>query len=800
MAIKLHHRLTSNLKIVTHVTCIRESLFLIILLVACPKMGQAYNKVLKHQVENIAEIHGIEKLNSLNDLLVSSDFIKAHLLENKIFFQFNKTLLNKAMLFVRHGAGYKQVVWTKHGNNLLLQIPRIESLSGTIIPVNNDPSVMANTIGVFPIIKEKSDSKTFYIKVTDLFIKNAVAWQYGFKETIISNLSLINTVNYLQNEIIIKTDRVISKNNIKSTVSVDFSFLLLPKPMKPRLFDYRIGFVIEDELSAINYHPKNAKACISRWRLEKKDKSKKISDPIKPIIFYFDPGMPEKWKPYVKAGILKWLPAYELAGFKNAIQVKDAPTGDKNWSINSVNHSIVRWVTKENIRGFEKGSGSTVSNIVDFRSGEILKSDINIGSSYEHLADDYFIRCSPLDKRAQQYPFPDDLMGELIGYLVAHEAGHAFGLKDANYGEYAYPFNKMRDKHWLKHMGHTPSIMNYARHNYIAQPEDNIPPSLLIQKVGPTDIYTITWGYKPFSNSYDPKDELPYLEKMIRQQDTVLWYRYNMGQREKTGPSYHDLVVDNNDPIKSTALGLKNLKRVMELLPRVTKTKKDDSVLERLYSKTLKLWFEEMSHVLTLVGGYTVYFKSGEQKGNTYTKIPKFIQKEALVFLMANAFNRSDWLANPKITDKFQYTVFSDKITYYQLRLLSDLLDPARLKRLQRMGYAPEYSGITKNTLSKLRIGLWKEVNEDAIVIKAYRQELQSFYITTLIKGISKPKNYTSANKNDKFYVYTDYTRSLFMSELILLKKNITDHMSKVKDPVTHGHLSLCLKQINKIL
>lgn len=798
MAIKLYHLFTSYIKIGTYFTCIRETLFSIILLVACPEMGQAYNKVfnnniLKHKIEKVSLIGGTDSKNS-------NDFIKADLHENKVFFELNKTLLNKAMLFVRHGKGYKQVIWTKHGNNLLLQVPRIESLAGVIIPINNDPSVMANTIGIFPIIKEKSDAKTFYIEVTSLFIKNMVAWQYGFKESVISNLSLVNAVSYLQNEIIIKTNRIISKNNIRSTVSVDFSFLLLPKPLKPRLFDYRVGYFVENELSAINYHPKNAKACISRWRLEKKHKNKKISAPIKPITFYFDPSMPKKWKRYVKAGILKWLPAFEAAGFKNAIQVKDAPVDDKNWSINSVNHSMIRWLTKKNIRGFEKGSGSTVSNIIDFRSGEILKSDINIGSSYQHLADDYFIRCSPLDKRAQQYPFPDDLMGELIGYLVAHEAGHAFGLKDANYGEYAYPFDKMRNKKWLKDMGHTPSIMTYARHNYIVQPEDHIPPSLLIQKVGPTDIYSIIWGYKHFLDGDDPKEELPYLEKLIKQQDTMLWYRYHMGQREKIGPSYHDLVIDNNAPIQSTVLGLKNLKRVIELLPEITKTKKDHSVLERLYDKTLKLWFEQMSHVLTLVGGYTVYFKSRAQKGDAYTKIPKSIQKEALDFLMVNAFDRPDWLTSPEVTDRFQYTVFSDKITYYQLRLLSDLLDPARLKRLQRMEYAPEYSGITKNTLSKLRIGLWKELNDDAIVIKAYRHELQNFYISILIKGITKSKNYTSVNKNDKFYVYTEYTKSVFTSELMLLEKSITEKINTVNNGVTQGHLRRCLQQINKVL
>ena len=231
----------------------------------------------------------------------------------------------------------------------------------------------------------------------------------------------------------------------------------------------------------------------------------------------------------------------------------------------------MRWLNKDGIRGQDNKAGSGVSRIVDLRSGEILKSDIIIGSSYQYFSDSYFIRCSPLDKRAQQYPFPDDLMGALIQSVVAHEAGHAFGIQDANYGEYTYPFDKMRDKKWLQDMGHTPSIMTYGRHNYIVQPEDSIPPTLLIQKVGPTDVYNIKWGYESFPNINNPQDELPYLEKMIRQQDSIPWYRYNISNYEKTGPDCSNEVADNNNPIKSTELGLRNMKRVIELLPTVTK-------------------------------------------------------------------------------------------------------------------------------------------------------------------------------------------------------------------------------------
>lgn len=756
---------------------------LIILFVACPFWGQVNDKFLIQQTP-----------------LAENDFIKVYLKENKVFFGLNDTLLNKDMLFVRHDKGYKHVIWSRHMDYVLLETPRIESLSGAVIPINNDPSIQKITIGAFPIIKEKSNSQTHYIDVTDLFMQNTVEWYSGFSETVITNLSLINDIKYLKDEIVISTKSVVSKNTAKSMAIVDFSFFLLPEPMKPRLFDYRMGYFTEDENSYINHFPKNAKATISRWRLEKRFKDKKISEPIKPITFYLAPDVPNKWKPYIKAGIFEWLSAFEAAGFKNAIQVKDAPIGDQNWYINSVNNAIVRWSNKDKIRLFENNFGSTVSKITDFRSGEILKSDIIIGSSIQNISDEYFIRCGPLDKRARQYPFPDDLMGELIQSLVAHEAGHSFGLKDANYGEYTYPFGKMRDKKWLEEMGHTPSIMNYARHNYIVQPEDNISPSLLIQKVGPTDVYNIKWGYQTIPNTSRPQDELPYLEKLIKQQDTVPWYSYNLNQFEIIGPGCSNEVVDNNSPIKSTELGLKNIKRVIELLPTVTKSEKDNDLLERLYHKTLTLWLNQMKHVMTLIGGYTIHYKSGDQKGAVYAQIPLDLQEDAMDFLLLNAFETPNWLVSPEFASRFQYSMATDKMTEYQLELLSGLLSAARIKRVEMMEISSKDEEITKKLLSKLRIGLWDELFENTIKIKYNRQELQNAYIAFLTDAINSKKSYVTINPSERQYVYSDYSRNIFMSELIFLKETIINNLNKAKDNATHAHLNLCLLNLDKIV
>ena len=742
---------------------------LIILLVACPLWGQVNNN------------------------------IKAHLEAGRLYFEIGEGLLQKPMLLVRHGMGQHQIIWAKQPDQILLILSPIHSLSGVVIPLKNDGRTDGKILGRFPIIKEKSSLRSFYIDVTDLFLQTAIKWHSELPETVLVDRSYIEGIRHLENETVIMTKRTTMYGEQRSTEDVDFSFFILPDPMEPRLFDHRMGYFCEDQYSAINAYPKYAMASIMRWRLEKKHKNRKVSEPIEPIVFYFDPAMPDKWKPYVKAGILEWLPAFEAAGFKNAIEVREIPKNGEDWPENSVGCSMVRWANHANIRGREGKGGSTVRQIVDLRSGEILKSNIILGSSYQGLSDQYFVRCAPMDPRAWQYPFPDDLMGELIQSVTAHEAGHAFGLRDANYGEYAYPFEKMRDRDWLEEMGHTPSVMTYARHNYIVQPEDNIPPSLLIQKVGPADVYQIKWGYQTIPDQTGPSEGASHLAKLIRQQDSIAWYRYNIGYVEILGPGATDEVVDNDDPIKSTEFGLKNIERVLELLPQVNHGQKDNALLERLHEETLELWYQQMQQVLSLIGGYTVQYKSGSQKGDVYSPIPYKTQEEAMEFLLNNAFEVPDWLSKPSFLLRIQYSSNSDRLIGHQLKLLSELMDSFRMKRLEQMeGTFPD-NEITMKLLSRLRSGLFKELDHDGIRIGKRRQELQSVYIALCIKAVAEERNYGNTLNDENHYLYSYHSKSILAQEILELKKEILNRLETVRDGATIGHLKLCLRQIGRL-
>lgn len=727
------------------------------------------------------------------DISEKRGFLSAELVDGKLFLKIPVILLDTPLLFVKHHDGYKhiykQVVWSKFGDQLLLEAPRIRSETGIIIPINNDPLVLKNTLAIFPIIKASSSSELFYIEVTKLFLSNAVDWGLHVNEKVVSDLSYITKIKQFDNEVVIKTSRVTIKNQIKQTATSDFSFFLLPTPMKPRLFDYRMGFFNEDLSNAIHRGRSSPTASIARWRLEKKHKHKDTSVPIKPITFIVSDDIPEKWRPYVAAGILEWLPAFEAAGFKNALEVIEGNSAE-DVPINSVNQSMVRFGHKRLVRGFEDNGGSTVSIIIDKRSGEILKCDILIGTSLQFLSDTYFIRCAPMDIRGQKHPFPDDLMGALIQRVVAHEAGHAFGLMDANYGEYAYPFEKMRDEAWLRTMGHTPSIMTYARHNYIVQPEDHVDPSLLIQKVGPNDSYNIKWGYTPFS-----KDEHRHLERMIRWQDSIPWYRFVNTGHENLGPSTTNEVVDNDDPIKSTIMGLKNMKRVIALIPKVNEDKKDFALMKRLHRKTLELWRNQMLHVLSLVGGYQIHYKSGNQPGEMYPPIAYDIQMEAMDFFIEQAFNPPEWLTHPEYLNKISYTTYPDMIVELQLRLLFKLIAPSRMKRLEYLETIDSYDGISEVFLSKISSGLFKELEQDHVRISAERQEIQSVYINQLCKIVDKERDQLLADKNS--LSYTNHSKSLFLNELMSLKTLISKHMNKNMDEQNKGHLKLVLRQMD---
>jgi hypothetical protein len=569
-----------------------------------------------------------------------------------------------------------------------------------------------------------------------------------------------------------------------SSVLMSYSMVLLPeKPMQPRLHDERVGFFsLMQRDFGVDEHRAPERRYITRWRLEKKNAAAAVSEPVKPIVYYIDPATPAKWVPYVKSGVEVWQKAFEGAGFARAIVAKEAPTAaeDPEWSPEDARYSVIRWLpsTIENAQG---------PHVRDPRSGEILESDIlmyhNVMNLLTHW---YFVQAGPLDPRAKTLPLPDALMGELVHYVVAHEVGHTLGLPHNMKASSLYPFEKLRDPTWLKENGHTPTIMDYSRFNYVVQPEDGVPAADLVPRIGPYDLFAIRWGYQPIPGATSPDAEKKTLDEWARQQDQTPWLRFSTSNSAGSDPGELTEAVGDADAIQATTLGLKNLARVSDMLLTATvKPGEPYDDLQLAYTRLLGQWVLEMNHVAAIVGGFDSQQKHGGQTGVLFTPIPRARQVAAVQFLGTHAFRTPTFLVKPEVLRRIEPAGALDRVRTAQQRVLASLLSSARVMRLVEReaidgagAYAPT------DFLADVRRGVWTELTGTAPVkIDAFRRNLQRAHLETLAERVNGRQ------------AASDDARALFRQELRLLDDTLQGATGRgaaerVADGVTRAHLA----------
>jgi hypothetical protein len=520
-----------------------------------------------------------------------------------------------------------------------------------------------------------------------------------------------------------------------STIELNTSLVILPKvPMKARYFDARVGYFTVG-YTDFDLNPQGVKEIelVKRWRLEPKPadmakyKRGELVEPIKPIIFYIDPATPKKWVPYLIAGVNDWAKAFEKAGFKNAVMAKEAPTfaQDSTWSIDDARHSAIVYKPSE----IANASGPSIS---DPRTGEIMESHINWFHNVQSLVHDwYMIQTAAVDPRARKMTFSDELMGDLIRFVSSHEVGHTLGLRH-NYGSSStVPTEMLRNKKWVEANGHTPSIMDYARFNYVAQPEDNISAKGLYPRIGDYDNWAIEWGYKYFADSKSVESDMSILDKMTTEstKNRRLWFG-----TETNSDDPHSQNEDLSDnAMKASEYGIKNLKVILTNLPLWTKEKGENyDNLSNMYGQLTTQFGRYMGHVAKNVGGIYENPKTVDQAGLIYERTPATTQKEAMNFLNAQLFTTPKWLLNQPILDNIDVNPL-EVVARLQSTTLNRLLGSSTLGKLVT---AEATDGATAYKITDLFTDLngaiFTEIKAGG-AIDVYRRNLQKSYVDKLI-------------------------------------------------------------------
>lgn len=749
-----------------------------------------------------------------------SGIFKTHRLDDKLFFEIPRGEFGAEMMMIARavestlqdpggffGGGAQRLVrWEREGNSVILrgrsyrlQMDSTENLYRQVRGFQNLP-----VIAKFDIAAWSPTDSNAVIDVTDLFLTYKA--EMGAVQGTSKERSWFEHVAPFERNIEVEATQTGSARPqgapatvpaTSQTMRMHWSFLKLPdQPMMPRYADSRVGFISTSYFDfSSREHESEQKRIIHRFKLVPKDTAAfrrgELVEPVEPIIYWIDPATPEWMKPWVKVGVDKWNVAFEEAGFKNAIRGEYAPADDPDWSIYDLRHSIIYW------------RPSTVANAtggqtVDPRTGQILKGEVNMYHNIMQLQREwYFVQVSPLDPRAQTLPMPDSLMGRLVEYVVTHEIGHSIGFPHNMKASAMYPVDSIRSRPFLERMnGHVATLMDYSRFNYVAQPEDSIPPHLLVPQVGPYDKFAVRWGYRPILGANSPDAELPTLDQWARVQDTVPWFRFSTSGAPNDPENLTEAVGDA-DAVRATTLGLKNLERVMaNLRPATEKPGKDYSLLNDLYGAAVGQWGRYMNHVSAIVGGAITQEKYGT--GRRFEPVSKARQQEAVRFLSANAFQVPRMFLDDEILWRLESNGAVDRIRNSQTSLFRSLLSPAKLNTL--VEYEARLGNSTYTLaeyLNDLRAGVWGELASRRVNVDIYRRNLQRAYLDRINAELNPPAPSATAPKPTG---WGSDVRAMYRAELRTLDQMAAGASGRAADQMTRVHLADVRAEIAKIL
>jgi hypothetical protein len=519
---------------------------------------------------------------------------------------------------------------------------------------------------------------------------------------------------------------------------VNHSMVLLPAvPMRPRLWDERVGFISSAVTNVTrDFQGVRPERHVRRYRLEPSDTAAflrgELVDPVKPWVWYIDPAMPAEWVPHIEAGILEWNEAFEGAGFRNAIQVRRAPTEaeDAEFSLLDARYSVVRFVPSP-VRSANSGG-----DVVDPRSGEVLRAHTNM---YQGVAERMRwqllsqVATAADDRRYRDDELPEDLMGEAIRYVTSHETAHSVGLPHNQRANFVFPVDSIRNPDFVRRWGHSGSSVGRTRFNYAAQPGDGVPPE---RHMGVWDAWAVYWGYRPIIDAQSPEDEFETLNQWITERADRPWFRFASAQfgMDAEWDPYRMTEGISDDPVEAAALGMANLRTMVDSLMAWVLDEGDDYYeLETHYLQALTQWNRYAEHAAAAVGGSWTHHKRFGEEGWVYTPIDEDYQRRAMAFLDEHVLSTPRWALNPDVLRRLEHAGAVERIRAYQELAVQRFLNHARLARLiEHQAFLGDDTYTPTEMLDDARAIVWREVTEGggaAATIDTYRRNQQRAYL-----------------------------------------------------------------------
>ena len=757
-----------------------------------------------------------------------------HELDEKYFYEIPDSLFEREMLMVTRisktaaGLGFgggklsEQVLrWQKKDKKVLLRMVSHQVVAADSLPVH-EAVVNSNfepVIATFPIKAFGKDSTSTVIDVTDLYSKDVKP--LGFPQRrrqqyritrLDGQLSYIESIKAYPENIESRTVKTYAAGQPPSnsntgaiTLEINNSMILLPKvPMQRRIFDQRVGWFTSgttdyglpaQESKTITY--------LDRWRLEVRDediekfKRGELVVPKKQIVYYIDRATPEQWRPYIKQGIEDWQVAFEAAGFKEAIIAKDPPSveEDPEWSPEDARYSVVRYLASP----IPNANGPHVS---DPRSGEILESDINWYHNVMTLLRNwFFVQTAAINPDARGVAFKDEVMGRLIRFVSAHEVGHTLGLPHNMGSSVAYPVEKLRDPEFTKKYGTAPSIMDYARFNYVAQPGDE--GVALMPNIGPYDKYSINWGYRPILEAKTAADEKKTLDSWILEKAGDPMYRFGRQQGGVIDPSSQTEDL-GDDAVLASEYGIKNLKRIVpNLIEWTAEDGKNYDDLETMYGQVLGQFNRYMGHVSSNIGGVYEYYKTYDQEGAVYTHVPSDHQKKAMQFIQDQLFETPEWMLDKDIFNKFESAGHIERVRGIQTRTLNNMMDFGRMQRLlENESINGESAYGLYDMMKDLRKGVFSELRTGK-KIDVYRRNLQRAYIERMAFIMTNeqpnvPAQFRRFFSGTSVNVSQSDIRAVVRAELKSLRSQLRS--ARGADEMSRIHIADAIERVDAIL